>query len=149
MNASHKAYRALSIAVLAIVGALAATGSAHAAGWFSKGGRFSIDKVHVPQPLRLTGWAPLTWIAVSGLTKYGFEEDARRIATKWLDLVNAVFQTNRVNFEKYDVVQFRRAIPDRYPDQAGFAWTNAVFRRFTEFLETGKLWLDGSETSFD
>jgi alpha,alpha-trehalase len=95
------------------------------------------------------GWAPLNWIAVSGLTKYGFEEDARRIATKWLDLVNTVFQTNKVNFEKYDVVQFRRAIPDRYPDQAGFAWTNAVFRRFTEFLETGKLWMDGSENSFD
>lgn len=95
------------------------------------------------------GWAPLHWIAVSGLMKYGYQVEAQRIARKWLDLVNEVFQTHRVNFEKYDVVHFRRATPDRYPDQAGFGWTNAIFRRFTEFLETGQLWQDGSETSFE
>jgi alpha,alpha-trehalase len=120
-----------------------------------KGGVVTTEK-YEPEPGEFSkqwawpnGWAPLNWITVSGLMKYGYEEHARRIATKWLDLVNSVFQTNKVNFEKYDVVHFRRAIPDRYPDQAGFAWTNAVFRRFTEFLETGKLWLDGSETSFE
>ena len=95
------------------------------------------------------GWAPLQWIVVSGLMKYGYETEARRIARKWVDLVNNIFETNGVNFEKYDVVHFRRAIPDRYPDQAGFAWTNAIFRRFTEFLESGKLWQDGSETNFE
>jgi alpha,alpha-trehalase len=95
------------------------------------------------------GWAPLHWIVVSGLMKYGYHVEAHRIAKKWLDLVNSVFLTNGVNFEKYDVVQGRRAIPDRYPDQAGFAWTNAIFRRFTEFLDTGKLWQDGSENSFE
>jgi alpha,alpha-trehalase len=95
------------------------------------------------------GWAPLHWIVVSGLMKYGYRAEAERIAKKWVDLVNEVFQTNGVNFEKYDVVHFRRAVPDRYPDQAGFAWTNAIFRRFTEFLETGHLWQDGSETSFE
>jgi alpha,alpha-trehalase len=119
-----------------------------------KGGVVTTEK-YEPEPGEFSkqwawpnGWAPLHWIVVSGLMKYGYEDEARRIATKWLDLVNGVFQTNRVNFEKYDVVHARRAIPDRYPDQAGFAWTNAVFRRFTEFLETGKLWMDGSETNF-
>ncbi len=95
------------------------------------------------------GWAPLHWIVVSGLMKYGYQVEAQRIAFRWLDLVNSVFRTNGVNFEKYDVVHFRRATPDRYPDQAGFGWTNAIFRRFTEFIETGKLWQDGSETSFE
>lgn len=95
------------------------------------------------------GWAPLHWIIVSGLLKYGYEVEAHRIAKKWVDLVNSVFLTNGVNFEKYDVVHGRRAIPDRYPDQAGFGWTNAIFRRFTEFLATGKLWADGSETNFE
>lgn len=94
------------------------------------------------------GWAPLHWITVSGLVKYGYHKEAERIATKWLDLVNSVFLTNNVNFEKYDVVHGRRAIPDRYPDQAGFAWTNAIFRRFAEYIETGKLWQDGSENKF-
>lgn len=94
------------------------------------------------------GWAPLHWITVSGLVKYGYHTEAQRIAMKWLDLVNSVFLTNNVNFEKYDVVHGRRAIPDRYPDQAGFAWTNAIFRRFAEYIETGKLWQDGSETKF-
>jgi len=73
------------------------------------------------------GWAPLQWIVISGLEKYGFHDDALRIAKKWIDLVNRIFSENKVNFEKYNVVDGARATPDRYPDQAGFAWTNAVF----------------------
>lgn len=94
------------------------------------------------------GWAPLTWIAVSGLTKYGYHKEALRIAAKWVDLVNQVFLANGVNFEKYDVVHGKRAVPDRYPDQAGFGWTNGVFRRLVEFLATGKLWMDYVERRF-
>lgn len=86
------------------------------------------------------GWAPLQWIVISGLEKYGFHEHALRIAKKWVDLVNRVFLENKVNFEKYNVVDGSRATPDRYPDQAGFAWTNAIFVRLVNFVLTGCLW---------
>lgn len=86
------------------------------------------------------GWAPLQWIVISGLEKYGFHQEALRIAKKWVDLVNRVFLEYKVNFEKYNVVNGSRATPDRYPDQAGFGWTNAVFVRLVNFVQTGRLW---------
>jgi alpha,alpha-trehalase len=33
------------------------------------------------------GWAPLQMIAVEGLRRYGYHEDAERISLKWLALV--------------------------------------------------------------
>lgn len=86
------------------------------------------------------GWPPLHWIVVSGLMKYGYRQEATRIARKYVDLVLKIFEMNQVNFEKYNVVNGTRAVPDRYPDQVGFAWTNAVFLRFVRLLETGHLW---------
>ncbi|MCD6049878.1 MAG: treA [Verrucomicrobia bacterium] len=86
------------------------------------------------------GWAPLQWIVISGLEKYGYHQEALRISAKWVNLVNRVFEENHVNFEKYNVVNGTRAVPDRYPDQAGFGWTNAVFARLVGFLKTGNLW---------
>ncbi|HEX3798022.1 MAG TPA: trehalase family glycosidase [Verrucomicrobiae bacterium] len=86
------------------------------------------------------GWAPLQWIVISALEKYGFHDEALRIARKWVDLVNRIFLENKVNFEKYNVVDGSRATPDRYPDQAGFGWTNSIFARLVNFVLTGRLW---------
>lgn len=76
------------------------------------------------------GWAPLHFIIIQGLRRYGYEEDAQRIATKWIKTNLAWFNKNHVFLEKYNVVQ-----PDKppakglYPSQVGFGWTNAVFER--------------------
>jgi len=86
------------------------------------------------------GWAPLHWIVVSGLAKYGYEKEASRIAQKWVSLVYDVFKMTGKIYEKYNVVGGTRGQQDRYPDQEGFAWTNAIFVRFVNFLDTGKLW---------
>lgn len=83
------------------------------------------------------GWAPLHLLIVKGLQKYGYHEDARRIAMKWLKTNLDWFNKNGVFLEKYNVVQ-----PDKppakgaYPSQTGFGWTNAVFERFCrEFID--------------
>ena len=83
------------------------------------------------------GWAPLHYLVVKGLQRYGFHEDARRIALKWLRTNLNWFKTHGVFLEKYNVVQ-----PDKppvkgvYPSQTGFGWTNAVFERFCqEFID--------------
>lgn len=83
------------------------------------------------------GWAPLHFIAVKGLQRYGYHEDARRIALKWVNTNLNWFNKHGVFLEKYNVVQ-----PDKpplkgvYPSQTGFGWTNAVFERFCkEFID--------------
>ncbi|HUC90389.1 MAG TPA: trehalase family glycosidase [Patescibacteria group bacterium] len=83
------------------------------------------------------GWAPLQFIVVRALQRYGYHEDARRIAHKWLRTNLDWFNENGVFLEKYNV-----ASPDKppakgvYPSQTGFGWTNAVFERFCqEFVD--------------
>lgn len=83
------------------------------------------------------GWAPLHFMAVKGLQKYGYDKDARRIALKWIKTNLDWFNKNGVFLEKYNVAQ-----PDKppvkgvYPSQTGFGWTNAVFERFcAEFID--------------
>ena len=78
------------------------------------------------------GWAPLQMIAVDGLRRYGYDEDADRIASKFISLVAKEFQEHGTIVEKYDV---RRRESDVAPDiqfgysanQIGFGWTNAAF----------------------
>jgi alpha,alpha-trehalase len=83
------------------------------------------------------GWAPLHYIVVTGLQRYGYQGDANRIAQKWLKTNLDWFQKHNVFLEKYNVVA-----PDKppakgvYPSQTGFGWTNAVFERFCqEFID--------------
>ncbi len=76
------------------------------------------------------GWAPLHFLVIQGLERYGYKKDARRIAMKWLKTNLAWYNKNGVFLEKYNVVN-----PDKppakgvYPSQTGFGWTNAVFER--------------------
>ena len=78
------------------------------------------------------GWAPLQMIAVDGLRRYGYDEDADRLAAKFISLVAKEFQEHGTIVEKYDV---RRRESDVAPDikfgysanQIGFGWTNAAF----------------------
>ncbi|HPR09885.1 MAG TPA: trehalase family glycosidase [Candidatus Saccharibacteria bacterium] len=77
------------------------------------------------------GWAPLHFIVVEGLLKYGYREDAERIAHKWLHTNLDWFNQHGVFLEKYNVVNPEKP-PQKgvYPSQTGFGWTNAVFERF-------------------
>ncbi|MGH7157028.1 MAG: trehalase family glycosidase [Candidatus Saccharimonadales bacterium] len=84
------------------------------------------------------GWAPLHFLVVRGLRRYGYEEDARRIAMKWLRTNHDWFNKHGVFLEKYNVVQpHKPPAKGAYPSQTGFGWTNSVFERFCrEFIDT-------------
>jgi alpha,alpha-trehalase len=77
------------------------------------------------------GWAPLQFLTVKGLERYGYQAEANRIAMKWLKANLNWFNEHGIFLEKYNVVA-----PDKppakglYPSQTGFGWTNAVFERF-------------------
>jgi alpha,alpha-trehalase len=79
------------------------------------------------------GWAPLELIAVEGLRRYGYDEDANRIAGKFVSMVQQEFRRTGTILEKYDVE--RRAADIRgevrygySSNEVGFGWTNGVFK---------------------
>lgn len=79
------------------------------------------------------GWAPLHFIVIKGLQNYGYSNDARRIALKWIKTNLNWFNKNHVFIEKYNVVKPNEP-PARglYPSQTGFGWTNAIFERLCQ-----------------
>lgn len=85
------------------------------------------------------GWAPLHWMVFKGLRQYGFEDDALRIALKWLSLNMGIWRDTGKFYEKYDVVLGSyRTLSDRYASQDGFGWTNGVFHKMiAEILSSG------------
>jgi alpha,alpha-trehalase len=85
------------------------------------------------------GWAPLHYVVVKGLQRYGFHDDAKRIAMKWLRTNLDWFNKNGVFLEKYNVVQPEKPpVKGVYPSQTGFGWTNAVFERLCREFIDGK-----------
>jgi alpha,alpha-trehalase len=83
------------------------------------------------------GWAPLHFIVVEGLKRYGYHEDAERIARKWLKTNLDWFTQHGEFLEKYNVVSPSKPPTDGlYPTHTGFGWTNAIFERFCqEFID--------------
>lgn len=77
------------------------------------------------------GWAPLHFLVVQGLERYGYREDAKRIALKWVKNNLQWFERHDEFLEKYNVVNPEKPpMKGVYPSQTGFGWTNAVFERF-------------------
>lgn len=72
------------------------------------------------------GWAPLQWIAVTGLRRYGHDDLARTIARRWLEMVSEVYRNTGRLLEKYNVVTLTSGGGGEYPTQDGFGWTNGV-----------------------
>jgi len=78
------------------------------------------------------GWAPLELIAVEGLRRYGYNQDADRISEKFLSLVLDQYRKSGRIVEKYDVVHRTADVGGEIhfgyrSNEAGFGWTNAAF----------------------
>ncbi len=74
------------------------------------------------------GWAPLQWIAVSGLKRYGEADLAGEVAGRWVATVCRTYRETGKLLEKYDVEEARPGGGGEYPLQDGFGWTNGVTR---------------------
>ncbi len=83
------------------------------------------------------GWAPLQWIAVQGLKRYGANQLADEIRRRWIKTVEHVFSKTGRLVEKYDVVRGGVGGGGEYPLQDGFGWTNGVTKAFIEIEEHG------------
>jgi alpha,alpha-trehalase len=92
------------------------------------------------------GWAPQQMLAWTGFARYGYQEEAERLAYKWLYMITKAFvDFNGVVVEKYDVT--RPIDPHRvdaeYGNQGvdfkgapreGFGWVNASYVYGLEML---------------
>ena len=74
------------------------------------------------------GWAPLQWIAIQGLRRYGAAAPADRIERGWLATVTREYAASGKLLEKYNVVEKLPGGGGEYPLQDGFGWTNGVTR---------------------
>jgi alpha,alpha-trehalase len=72
------------------------------------------------------GWAPLVWLTIEGLRRYGEHELAEAIALGWRRENVEVFKRTGKLTEKYDVTGEDDARGGEYPNQDGFGWTNGV-----------------------
>ena len=78
------------------------------------------------------GWAPMQMIAVEGLRRYGYNEEADRIAANFLSVILKEFIQHNTIVEKYDVErresELKGGLKFGYKsNEIGFGWTNGAF----------------------
>lgn len=82
------------------------------------------------------GWAPLQWIAVKGLERYGYTEAARDLAQRWIKTCDIIYSARGKFVEKYNVVEPENLSKGgEYDVQDGFGWSNGVYVALKRFLE--------------
>jgi alpha,alpha-trehalase len=76
------------------------------------------------------GWAPVEMLAIQGIRRYGFSDDADRLSSRFLSTVLENFARDGAIREKYNVVTGSAESQVEVGYQAnviGFGWTNAAF----------------------
>ncbi|NAS10507.1 alpha,alpha-trehalase TreF [Poritiphilus flavus] len=82
------------------------------------------------------GWAPLQWMTVIGLERYGHSALARDIAERWVTLNERVYKNTGKFVEKYNVEDMSlEAGGGEYPVQDGFGWSNGVYLALKAYLD--------------
>ncbi len=84
------------------------------------------------------GWAPLQWITYCGLDRYGFHEEARTGAARWIEDNIAIYRKHGRLLEKYNVESSGLAgTGGEYEVQDGFGWTNGVLLKLMRETRQG------------
>ncbi|MCQ2455474.1 MAG: alpha,alpha-trehalase [Clostridia bacterium] len=87
------------------------------------------------------GWAPMYSLAINALDKYGYTADAKRIAQKYVDLIERNFEKTNNLWEKYNVVTGGIDVEDESSDghktmPPMMGWTAGVYIEASAYLET-------------
>jgi len=82
------------------------------------------------------GWAPLNWLAVDGLRKTGYLNDARKVSEEFTHTIRTSFEKEGTIHEKYNVEtgSSNVEIIAGYQNVVGFGWTNAVYVEMEHLL---------------
>lgn len=80
------------------------------------------------------GWPPMQILAMDAFRRYGYNEQARRIARKYLDTVIRCFDLSGDIWEKYNVVTGTIEVKGEYAMPAMMGWSAAAFAVAAECL---------------
>jgi len=81
-------------------------------------------------------WPPVEYLVVTGLLKYGYFEEAKRIMQSSLSAWSKIFEKHNTFFEKRNALSDDLPSDFHYANQSGFGWTNAVFYRYVQILDS-------------
>lgn len=87
------------------------------------------------------GWPCQQYIVIAGLLRYGFTEDALRLAKKYTDTVERCFETTGTLWEKYNVVTGSITHSKEYNTPPIMGWTAATYLYCIDLLK-------GTETTY-
>ncbi|MEN8202331.1 MAG: trehalase family glycosidase [Bacteroidota bacterium] len=79
------------------------------------------------------GWANLQYLTVFGLDKFGYKDDAQRIADKYTKLVVKVFKATGNIWEKYNVANGTIEVNNEYEMPPLMGWSASVFIITSEY----------------
>ena len=84
------------------------------------------------------GWAPLQWVTIQGLKRYGYDDLANEVANRWTDLNKRVYDATGKFVEKYNVESGDGlGGGGEYVLQDGFGWTNGVYEALKKDFTPG------------
>jgi alpha,alpha-trehalase len=83
-------------------------------------------------------WPPMQMVAIQALDRYGFKEDAARIARKYVQTVVRNFEKTGDLWEKYNAVTGTIEVADEYQMPRMMGWTAGVFVFAVEYLDPGR-----------
>ena len=79
-------------------------------------------------------WPPVCFYTVMGLARYGYGEEAERIAVKWMKAVTESFKTTGNLWEKYNVETGTTDVSNEYEMPAMLGWTAGTFICLDDYL---------------
>ena len=80
------------------------------------------------------GWPPMHIIAVGGLLRYGYVDEAKRVAKKFVSLIESSFALTGHLWEKYDVVAGNSDALAEYETPPMLGWTYGAYRCLNDVL---------------
>lgn len=83
-------------------------------------------------------WPPMVYMIVSGLNRYGFKDDAQRIAEKFVKTTVKLFDETGQLWEKTDA-QSGKTAAGEYDAAAMLGWTAGVFVKCCDYMESGNI----------
>ena len=86
-----------------------------------------------------TGWAPLQYVMIRALTRYGYVDDAKRIAKKYTDVTEKMFKETGILWEKYNVLTGDQNTTADYKSREMMGWSAGVYLYAKDFLEDGEV----------
>lgn len=80
------------------------------------------------------GWACIQYVVIRGLLNYGYEQEAKRLAAKYITVVERAFDETGNLWEKYNVIEGNVNVSDEYKMPPMMGWSAGVYLALQNLL---------------